>query len=110
MTDKTIREKIVEILNDAYDAKPDIEGSSLYEVFMKPDTPELILAIREIKEGQELLEKAKSGKERLITVDELAKTAYLAGEPDADSALWDREANSIRKKWLGVAAAIRRVL
>ncbi|KKL56984.1 hypothetical protein LCGC14_2240010, partial [marine sediment metagenome] len=36
----------------------------------------------------------------------LAKTAYLAGEPDAVSTLWDREANSIRKKWLGVSAAI----
>ena len=41
-----------------------------------------------------------------MTIDELAKTAYLAGEPDAVSTLWDREANSIRKKWLGVSAAI----
>ncbi|KKM70208.1 hypothetical protein LCGC14_1442920, partial [marine sediment metagenome] len=30
-----------------------------------------------------------------MTIDELAKTAYLAGEPDAVSTLWDREANSI---------------
>ena len=41
-----------------------------------------------------------------MTIDELAKTAYLAGEPDAVSTLWDREANPIRKKWLGVSAAI----
>ncbi|KKL25235.1 hypothetical protein LCGC14_2407370 [marine sediment metagenome] len=41
-----------------------------------------------------------------MTIDELAKTAYLAGEPDAVSTLWDREANSIRKKWLGVSEAI----
>ena len=102
MTDKT-REKIAEIilavrqylLNTEFAPEPlgePVDPKKLTEYF-----PDAILAIPQIKEGQKLLEKAKSGK--LVELDEdqsMPSTAWeglqkVRNGDYAETTFWDEE-------------------
>ena len=80
MTDKTMRE-IAKGIAEAFDMPLPTDGEIYYLLKERTDA---ILALPEIKEGQDLLEKAKSGKDwwaiHDIVVEEVSNAKWTIGE------------------------------